>query len=417
MTGDAPTDRPAHCPADCPPDWPAHPPSAAATRPPDTGPAEPPGGQDAQADRLRIPQARLAAQLDAIFTRWGMPQAPRAATVRAMLASDLRGIDSHGIGMLPLYDELRRAGKLEMAPQLRRERERGVTAVIDADGGLGHYPAEAAMRLAIEKCRANGLAAVAVRNSNHFGAAGVYALQAAEAGFVGLVASNVWKRAVVPTRGRAPVFGTNPLAFAAPAGRNPPLCLDMATSTVAIGKLRLAWFDGRALPPGWAVDRAGAPISDATAALDLRLLTPLGGTPEMSSHKGYGLAAMVEVLSALLAGARVALLDDADDPDPQRLNVGHFFLVIDPGAFRDPSAFCGEMDALIDALRASAPADPAQPVLVPGDPETAAEAERRRAGIPVSRKLLAMLREIAAGCGAEDLLAEDLLAAHPPAGP
>ena len=362
--------------------------------------AEAPGSDD----RIEVPAARLREQLRAIFAAWGMPAALAETTARLIVAADLRGIDSHGIGMLPLYDELHRAGKLAMAPEIATLRENPVTALLDAGGGLGHDAGERAMRLAIDKCRASGLAAVAVRNSNHFGAAGLYALMAAEAGFIGLATSNVWKAAVVPTRGREPMFGTNPLAFAAPARRNPPFCLDMATSTVAIGKLRLAWLDGRELPEGWAIDAEGRPLRDPAEAMAQRLLTPLGGTAEMSSHKGYGLAAMVEILSALLSGARVAALDDARAPDPLRYNVGHFFAAIDPAAFRDPEAFRDEMDELIDTLRASRPAEPESPVLVPGDPETAAEAERSAGGIPVSRKLAAMIREIAAACGVADLM-------------
>ncbi len=368
--------------------------------------AEAPGSDD----RIEVPAARLRAQLQAIFTAWGMPAALAETTARLMVAADLRGIDSHGIGMLPLYDELQRAGKLTMAPEIATLRESPVTALLDAGGGLGHDAGERAMRLAIDKCRASGLAAVAVRNSNHFGAAGLYALMAAEAGFIGLATSNVWKAAVVPTRGREPMFGTNPIAFAAPARRNPPFCLDMATSTVAIGKLRLAWLDGRELPEGWAIDDEGRPLRDPAEAMAQRLLTPLGGTAEMSSHKGYGLAAMVEILSALLSGARVAALGDARDPDPPRYNVGHFFAAIDPAAFRDPEAFRDEMDEFINALRASRPVEPESPVLVPGDPETAAEAERDAGGIPVSRKLAAMIREIAAACGVADLMES---AGHP----
>ncbi|WP_208539239.1 Ldh family oxidoreductase [Algihabitans albus] len=356
---------------------------------------------DRDGDKLMVPARLVEAQLRAVLSAWGMPAEQTEITTRIMLATDLRGVDSHGIGLLPLYDELRQAGKLTMAPQVEVLRETPVTALLDAGGGLGHYPGDRAMRLAIEKCRSSGLAAVAVRNSNHFGAAGIYALLAAEAGFIGLATSNVWNAAVVPTRGREPMFGTNPLAFAAPAGRNPPFCLDIATSTVAIGKLRLAWLEGRDLPEGWAVDEQGHPTRDAAAALALRLLTPLGSRSELSSHKGYGLAAMVEVLSAMLSGASFAVLRD---PDADRLNVGHFFLALDPAAFRDRAEFEAEMDEMIDRLRASRPVDPALPVLVPGDPEITEERERQVMGVPVSRKLAVMLRDVAQRCGARYLL-------------
>ena len=352
-------------------------------------------------DKLTVPASLVEAQLRDVLSAWGMPAEHSEITTRIMLATDLRGIDSHGIGLLPLYDELRMAGKLTMAPKVEVLRETPVTALLDAGGGLGHSPSERAMRLAIEKCRSSGLAAVAVRNSNHFGAAGIYALMAAEAGLIGLATSNVWNAAVVPTRGREPMFGTNPLAFAAPAGRNPPFCLDMATSTVAIGKLRLAWHDGRDLPEGWALDEQGLSTREAAVALASRLLTPLGSRSELSSHKGYGLAAMVEVLSAMLSGGSFPVLRD---PEADRMNVGHFFLALDPAAFRDRGEFEADMDAMIDRLRASRPVDPALPVLVPGDPEIAAEREREVAGIPISRKLAAMIRDVAERCGARYLL-------------
>jgi len=208
----------------------------------------------------------------------------------------------------------------------------------------------------------------------------------------------------VPTFGAEPVFGTNPIAFAAPAGRHPPFCLDMATSTVALGKLKLATLHDQGIRPGWAVDDRGNPLLDPREALKHGHLTPLGGTPEMSSHKGYGLAAMVEILSTILPGAFFAATRAVQHPDAERYNVGHFFMAIDPKAFRAEGEFEKEMEELIDYLHASKRAQAEQPVLVPGDPEQRSHAERSRDGIPIPAALGQQLRRICDGCGTPYLL-------------
>ncbi|MCC7272630.1 MAG: Ldh family oxidoreductase [Alphaproteobacteria bacterium] len=347
------------------------------------------------ATTTRVPAERLRRQLHLVFGAWGMPEDQAKAVVDVMTETDLRGVDSHGISMLPLYDRLRREGKVVAAPDVKVVREAPVTALVDAANGLGHYAAVRAMSLAIEKAKANGMAAVGVFNSNHYGPAGYYALMAAAAGLIGMSFTNVWNSAVVPTRSRVAMFGTNPIAFAAPAGRNPAFCLDMATSTVAIGKLRVAYLNEKPIPAGWVTDADGQPITDARIAHETRLLTPVGGLPEMSSHKGYGLGAMVEILCAMLTGAWYAPTKARKAPDDPMFNIGHFFFAIDPTAFRDPGDFEADVDDMIDALRAAEPADPALPVLVHGDPERANHVERSRNGIPMPRALLDEIRDVA----------------------
>jgi len=246
-----------------------------------------------------------------------------------------------------------------------------------------------------------GLAAVAVRNSNHFGAAGAYAMLGAEAGLLGMAFSAAWDAAVVPTHGAEARFGTNPLAFAAPAGEEPPFCFDVATSTVAIGKLRLAELHGRPLESGWALDGSGAVTTDPKAALASRLLTPLGGTPQLSSHKGYGLAALVEILSTMLSGASYCVSRDREKP---ALDVGHFFMAIDPSAFRADGGFEADVAGMMGVLRETRPARAGQPVIAPGDPEARAFADRSVNGIPLPQTLVKQVREIAADCKAAWLL-------------
>jgi LDH2 family malate/lactate/ureidoglycolate dehydrogenase len=339
-----------------------------------------------------------------VFEAWGMPKEDAAVTADILTQADLMGIDSHGITLLPLYEELIRSGRLEPKAQIKIERSFGATAVIDGGGGLGQVPSMRAMDLAIEKARAFGIGAVGVRNSNHYGAAGVYALRAAQAGLIGLSTSAVYKASIVPIFGREPRLGTNPLAFAAPGRRNRPFLLDMATSTIAIGKLKLAAREGKSLPEGWALDQEGQPQHDPEQALVDRLMTPLGGSRAMGGHKGYGLAAMVEVLSTLLTGASFAPLRD---PQADRFDVGHFHMAIHPDAFRDAGAFADDLDAFIDCLHVTSPADVGQPVLVPGDPEHSTFERRSREGVPVPHSMVKAVAAIAREIGAEFLLASE----------
>ncbi len=343
----------------------------------------------------------LSRQCAAILRAWGVPEEHVEATTHVLITSNLRGVDSHGISMLTLYDEFRRKAKLTLDAKPRVVRESPVTALIDADGGLGHLPGLKAMELAIAKCAATGVGIVGVRNSNHYGASGVYALMAPERGFIGAAMTATWRPGIVPTFGAEAMLGTNPIAFAAPAKKHPPFCLDMATSTVALNKIKLAALHGKSIAPGWALDDKGRTVTDAREAMKHVLITPLGGTPELSSYKGYGLATMVEILCTTLTGALVAAIRNERQPDAPRHNVGHFCLAIDPKSFRDEGEFERDMDELIEALHNTRRADPNQPVLVAGDPEQACFAKRSKEGIPVSDELKATLRKLADGCGAE----------------
>jgi LDH2 family malate/lactate/ureidoglycolate dehydrogenase len=215
---------------------------------------------------------------------------------------------------------------------------------------------------------------------------------------------------VVPTRASVPVLGTNPIAFAAPAKRNLPFRLDIATSTVAANKVRVYGLRGKPLPSGWVLDGQGRPVTDANAAWDIIKnqpeggLTPVGGTAEMASHKGYGLGMMVHILGGVLSGASFSPIrvrtQRPQDPD----NIGHFFMALDPGAFREEGEFEADLDDAIDVLHATSPADPALPVLVAGDPEAESRARRLREGIPVSPSLAEQLRGVCERAGVPCLM-------------
>ncbi|MDR3519123.1 MAG: Ldh family oxidoreductase [Azospirillaceae bacterium] len=337
---------------------------------------------------ILIPAETIARQIRTVFDAWGMTPEYADVAVEVMVDTDLRGIDSHGIGMLPTYQRWFDAGLINPRPDIRVVREAGAVALVDADGSLGHPPSVTAMRLAIAKARTSGIGMVVVNNSNHYGAAGYYSLMAAAEKVIGLSLTNVAIPLVVPTFGRDAFLGTNPIAFAAPARKNQPFSLDMATSAVALGKLNVARRAGRPLPVGWAFDDRGDFTTDAQTALVSPRLAPLGGSRVLGGHKGYGLATMVEILCATLGG--VPLQGD---------RIGHFFLAIDPAALRPDGGFGADLDGLMDRLRAAPPADPAQPVQVAGDPEYAAFAERTRVGIPITAILAGEVEAVCRAAG------------------
>jgi LDH2 family malate/lactate/ureidoglycolate dehydrogenase len=365
---------------------------------------------ESEAAMRRFPAEALHAQVVAVLTAWGFAPEHAQASAHVMVEADLNGIDSHGLAMLLYYEGLVQARALNPAPEIKALRESPATALLDGDGGLGHGVSVQAIELACDKAQAVGVGAVAVRKSDHFGAAGVYAARAAARGMVSLITSNGFTRCVVPAGGARPMFSTNPIAFGAPRRTEPPMMFDIATSTASIGKVNLAWLAGKEIPPGWVVDGAGRPVTDPAQARVIIYetgeggLTPLGGTPEMSAHKGYGICTMIEVLSALLSGATAAPLQTGREPGLGGTDTGHFFLALNPDAFRPLSEFHAEMDRLIDTLRATPPADPGQPVMAPGDIEWRTRAARQGAGVPVPVKLLEELSTLCIRAGAPLLL-------------
>jgi LDH2 family malate/lactate/ureidoglycolate dehydrogenase len=353
----------------------------------------------------RFPAAQIREQLVTVLRAWGMSAAHADTTAEMMLETDLRGVDSHGISMLPTYDRELRAGRLNMTPTFKTVREGPAFALIDADASLGHPVSVHAMRLAVDKCRQTAVAVVSVFNSHHFGAAGCYSRIAADRGVIGMVTASTRGVTLVPTFAAEPVMGTNPLAFAAPARRNPPFQLDMATTTVAAGKVKVYKLNHHALPDGWVVDDKGHPVTDPEQAFRYVFerpeggITPLGGPREAGGHKGYGLAVMVHILGGALAGASFSPIRNRTQKASDPHNIGHFFLAIDPRAFRPDGGFEEDLDQVIDVLHGAKRADAGQPVLVAGDPEMATRAERLRDGVPVPEDLLVQLRAVADAAG------------------
>lgn len=309
-----------------------------------------------------------------------------------LLLADLRGVESHGVARLTGYVRRLRAGLIDPAARLTVVKELGSTLALDANNGLGLLMAREAMERTIAKADSSGICMTTVRQSNHFGIAGSYAMMAVEHGFGGMATTNA-SRLVVPTFAKGPMLGTNPVAFAVPTGSGRPFIIDMSTSTVAWGKIEIARRAGLPIPSGWAVDGEGHATNDPDAVVGL---TPLGGDRMTSGHKGYGLGMMVEVLCAVLAGSSWSYDIGRQTSLSYGGGIGHTFLAWRIDAFRDPLEFTEQLDSIIAEVRAAPVADDVlqDHVMVPGDPEAEAEAENSRLGIPVRHEVLAELTQM-----------------------
>lgn len=359
---------------------------------------------------MNVSHDRVRAQIEGILLAWGMAPDLAATTTEAMVETDLLGVDSHGISMLMTYEKRLHEGVLNLTIQPRIERRTACTAMVDGGSGLGHPVSCFAMNLAVDMALAEGVGVVGVHRSNHFGAAGVYARIAARRGAIGLVTSATRGIAMVPTRGSAPVLGTNPLAFAAPTKRNLPFVLDMATTTTAAGKIKVYDLNEKPLPPGWVLDGQGQPVTDSRRGAAIVFdepeggLSPLGGSPIMGSHKGYGLAMMVHILGGTLVGSSFSPIRNRSKTGNQPDDIGHFFMALNPATFRAPGEFEDDLDAVIDELHATPAADPTKPVLVAGEPDEAERLHRLAHGIPVPPALDAHIRAICDRSGAKYVL-------------
>ncbi|HEX6081294.1 MAG TPA: Ldh family oxidoreductase [Methylomirabilota bacterium] len=339
----------------------------------------------------------LTAFIVSVLEALQMSPANASLTADLMVRTDLRGVDSHGIGMLPRYVEWTRAGFVDPAAEPVVARDELATALVDGQKGLGHPASVLAMNLAIAKAANYGMGIVAVRNSNHFGACANYSMMALERGMIGLAVTNSPFVAMVPTFARKPMMGTNPLSFAAPAARHSPFVLDMATTTVAVGKLTIASRWNKPIPEGWGLDREGRPTTSAQEVLASRLLSPLGGNRELGSHKGYGLGVMVDILSGVLSGAVYGdVLDRKGARGRKESNTGHCFAAIDIERFRPLEEFTASMDDMLGALKNTPRAEGQERVYTAGEPEAETERLRRIQGIPIAPALVRQCNEIAA---------------------
>ena len=330
---------------------------------------------------------------------------PEDATISAnvLVEADLRGIDSHGVARMSRYVSGLQQGMMNPNANPRIVHETPCTATLDGDAGLGHPISCRAMQLAIRKAREHSLGFVAVRNSNHFGIAGYYAMMALAEDMIGLCTTNT-EVIVVPTFARNAMLGTNPIAIAVPSGKERPFVLDMATSTVPRGKLETYARKERPIPLNWATDENGVATDDPVHVLQNIVnrsgggLLPLGGASEESSgHKGYGLALAVEIFSAVLSGALYAnrVYPKTKEGKPLPSGIGHFFGAMRIDAFRPTEEFKRDMDDLIHRLKTAPKARGADRIYIHGEKEFK-EAERlTRTQIPLNPKVVDDLRRIA----------------------
>ena len=255
----------------------------------------------------------------------------------------------------------------------------------------------------MDKALDTGSGWVAVRNTNHFGIAGYYVLQALERDLIGWAMTNS-SALVTPLFGNARMLGTNPFAIAFPGDEEPPIVIDFATSAVAFGKIEIARRKGLPIPEGWAIDAAGAATTDPQAVYDGGALLPLGSTRELGGHKGYAMAMMVDVLSAVLSGANwgpfaPTFVIEQEPPGAVGKGIGHFFGALRIDGFIDPDEFKRQVDHLVRTFRATRPAPGTDGPLIPGDPEREAEAVRSRDGIPLIPAVAADLEALSAETG------------------
>ena len=349
-------------------------------------------------DVVRVHEAALRRTVTRIFEALGVSPEDAAEGADVLTTTDLRGVETHGVSnMLRQYVQQYRTGALDPRPGWRIARETPGTAVIDAERRLGIMVGPKAMRLAIDKARAVGTGVVTVYNSGHFGAIGHYAMQAAAHDMVG-VCFTAAGLSMVPTFASKPLLGTNPIALAAPAGREAPILFDVATSAIAGNKIRLAMRIGSPLLPGWVTDKEGTPIMEEKPVFDRNefFQAPLGGTREQGSHKGYGFALMGEVLATLLSGALPTMLD------PKSGSKNHF-AAYSIEAFTDVQQFKTTMDEMLRTLRTAAPAPGHDRVLYPGLSEHEEMAARRAEGIPLHKEVIQWFATVTAELGIEPL--------------
>lgn len=356
-------------------------------------------------DEMRTyPVERLAEFSTRVFRHFGVPEADARQAAEVLIASDLRGIDSHGVARLHAYFNMLTLGRINPRPEIRIVRELPGTATVDGDNGLGLVVGPWANRVAMDKAEAVGSGWVSVCNTNHFGIAGYYPIKALERDLIGWAMTNSG-RLVAPLWSAERMLGTNPIAIAFPGKDEPPIVIDMATSAAAFGKVEIAMRKGLPIPEGWAVDADGRATTDPRRLIEGGALLALGGDRERGGHKGYCLAAMVDILSGVLSGANwgpfvppFALQQNLPKGSVGR-GIGHAFGALRIDGFIDPDEFRSQIDAWVRAFRAARPAPGTTGPLIPGDPERQAEAIRRTSGIPLVAAVVEALRDVSRQTG------------------
>ena len=347
----------------------------------------------------RVAPAALQDYVTDILGAVGMTDEGARVTATVLTLSDARGIESHGVARLPQYVRLIQSGTVAPAAAPVVERESATTALVNARNGMGQVAGDFAMRLAIAKALKADVGMVAVHYSNHYGIAGYYAMLALEHDLIGLSLTNS-SPLVAPTRGRNAMVGTNPIAMAVPTGDDRPFVLDMATSTVPVGRIEVFKRTGRQLQPGWSIDELGRQTLDPTRA---HALLPLGGLEETGGHKGYGLGVLVDMLTGVLSGALYGPLISGLWNTSSESDLGHFFLAFNPAAFGPLEAFQARVRDLRRILEHGERMEGAEEILIAGEKERRAEQDANEHGIRLHRTAYEPLIELGHRFGLDDL--------------
>jgi L-2-hydroxycarboxylate dehydrogenase (NAD+) len=345
-------------------------------------------------ETVRLPVDVIQRFMVDVFQGVGLPEQDARISAEVLITSDLRGIDSHGVGRLKYYYDRIVRGQHRTQTEIVVVKESETTALLDGQHGTGHVIAVTAMRMAMDKAKQYGTGCVAVRNSTHFGIAGYYPLMAAREGMIGLTVTNA-RPSITPTFGTEPMLGTNPIAFAAPSDMPYPFCLDMATSITQRGKIEVAERAEKPVPRGWVIDSYANPMTDPTRILSSfdsasAALLPLGGAEEeQAGYKGYGLATMVEILSAALSGGvfMKGVLGFDEDGSLRPFMVGHFFMAIDIEHLLPLDLFRSITGQIMRDLQNAGKAPGQERIYVAGEKEYLEIQERTEKGIPVNPNL------------------------------
>ena len=320
-----------------------------------------------------------------VLVKVGLTQIDAHIVADSLVKANLCGVDSHGVMRLPIYVKRMRRGLIATEPKMELRRTATSTAILDGGNGPGQVVAMRAMEEAIKIAKETGVGLVAIKNSNHFGTAAYFAMRALQDEMIGLALSHA-EADVIPFGGRKPCLGTNPLAIAVPAGKESPIVLDMATSIVAMAKVFLAAKEEREIPEGWAVDIEGAPTTDPKS---VRAVRPMGGP------KGYGLAVVIDIFSALLSGSAFGvhinrMYDNFSEPQA----IGHLVGAINIMSYLSIEEFKEHIDQMIREIKSIPPAEGFNEILLPGEPEARTEQRRLCKGIPLGHEVYTELVEL-----------------------
>lgn len=347
---------------------------------------------------------RLREFSERVFVAMGVPPDDSKLAAEVLALSDLRGIDSHGIARLSSYVRLLREGKINPRPNITVVRESPSTATVDGGNGLGLVVGPRANEIAMDKADAVGTGWVAVCNTNHFGIAGYYVIEALARDQIGWCMTNT-SRITAPLWGAERMLGSNPLAIAFPGLKEPPIVIDMATTAVPYGRIEMAYRRGERLASGWAIDGDGVVAKHPEQVMTHGALLPLGSDRERGGHKGYCLSALVDILCGPLSGANWGpftpsfVVGHAEPTRSVGKGIGHFFGAMKIDAFIEPLEFKRQIDEWICTFRGTKPAPGTSGPLIPGDPEREAEQRRISSGVPLVMPVVEDLRQVSRDLG------------------